>query len=83
MPSVLRIDGLRVMMFPNDHPPPHVHVFGKGGEALFYLGCPLGPPTLRDRYRFSSTEVNRIRIALQPHVPQLCALWEEMHGNQS
>jgi len=50
---VLRIDGLRVMMFPNDHPPPHVHVFGKGGEALFYLGCPLGPPTLRDRYRFS------------------------------
>jgi hypothetical protein len=82
VPTVLRIDGLRVMMFPNDHPPPHVHVFGNGGEAQFYLNCPLGPPTLRDRYRLSKSEVNRIGIALQPHIPQLCAIWEEIHDNQ-
>jgi hypothetical protein len=69
-------------MYPNDHPPPHVHVFGNGGEALFYLNCPSGPATLRDSYRLNETEVNRIRIALLPHIPQLCTTWEEMHGNQ-
>ena len=82
VPTVLRIDGLRVMMFPNDHPPPHVHVFGTGGEALFYLNCPSGPPTLRDSFRLSKSEVKRIGIALQPHIPQLCARWEEIHDNQ-
>jgi hypothetical protein len=70
------------MMYPNDHPPPHVHVFGNGGEALFYLNCLSGPATLRDSYRLNETEVNRIRIALLPHIPQLCTTWEEMHGNQ-
>jgi hypothetical protein len=30
-----RISGLRVFIFPNDHPSPHVYVFGNGGEAMF------------------------------------------------
>jgi hypothetical protein len=79
---VLRIDGLRVSIYPNDHPPPHVHVFGSGGEALFYLNCPSGPPTLRECYRLNESQANRICNALQPHVPQLCAAWEEIHGEQ-
>jgi hypothetical protein len=70
------------MMYPNDHPPPHVHVFGNGGEVLFYLNCPAGPATLRDSYRLNETEVSRIRIALLPHIPQLCEIWEKMHGEQ-
>ncbi len=81
MPTVLRVDGYRVMMFPNDHPPPHVHVFGNGGEALIYLNCPSGPPTLRERYRLSSSDVKRICAAIGPHVSELCAIWEEMHGS--
>jgi hypothetical protein len=30
MPTVLRIGGLRVVIYPNDHPPAHVHVLGPG-----------------------------------------------------
>jgi hypothetical protein len=26
MPTILRIGGLRVTIFPNDHRPPHVHI---------------------------------------------------------
>ena len=33
MPTVLRIDGMRVVIYPNDHRPAHVHVAGAGGEA--------------------------------------------------
>jgi hypothetical protein len=32
MVTVLRAEGLRVVIFTNDHEPAHVHVFG-GGEA--------------------------------------------------
>ncbi|WP_414695694.1 DUF4160 domain-containing protein [Phenylobacterium sp.] len=30
----------------NDHPPAHVHAFGKGCEARFKLNCPGGPAEL-------------------------------------
>ena len=33
----------RVVVNSNDHPPPHVHAFGKGCEARFRLHCPDGP----------------------------------------
>lgn len=43
MPTVLRLDGLRVVIYPDDHRPAHVHVIGAGGEAVFILNCPDGP----------------------------------------
>ena len=32
MPTVLRLGGLRVVIYPNDHSPPHVHVIGLRGS---------------------------------------------------
>jgi hypothetical protein len=46
MPTVLRFDGLRVVIYPNDHSPEHVHVIGADREAVFELHCPDGPVTL-------------------------------------
>ena len=64
MPTALRVDGLRVVLYPNDHRPPHVHVLGAGTEAVFILNCPAGPPTLRGNYGFTTGELNRIASAL-------------------
>jgi hypothetical protein len=50
LPTVLRIGGLRVSMYPNGHPPPHVHVVGAKGEAVFLSNCPAGPPGLRESF---------------------------------
>lgn len=47
MPTVLRIHGFRVVIYPNDHRPAHVHLVGAGKEAVFHLHCPDGPPELR------------------------------------
>lgn len=47
MPTVHRFDGLRVVIYPNDHRPAHVHVMGNGCEAVFRLNAPDGPPELR------------------------------------
>lgn len=37
MPTVLRFDGLRVVICPNDHLPGHVHVVGADCEAVIEL----------------------------------------------
>jgi hypothetical protein len=37
MPTVLRIGGLRVLIYPNDHPPAHVHVLGAGWLVVINL----------------------------------------------
>jgi hypothetical protein len=37
MPTVLRVGGLRVVIYPNDHPPAHVHVLGPGWLVVIHL----------------------------------------------
>lgn len=57
MPTVLRIAGFRVVIYPNDHRPAHVHVVGAEYEAAFNLRCPDGPPELRESFGFSRQNV--------------------------
>jgi Domain of unknown function (DUF4160) len=80
VPTVLRIGGLRVVIYPNDHRPAHVHVIGPGCEAVFPLNCPAGPVELRENYGFSRREIKRISDVLTQHLDDLCGAWEEIHG---
>ncbi len=80
MPTVLRFAGLRVVVYPNDHRPAHVHVMGRGCEAVFKLHCPAGPVELRENYQFSRREIARLATRLTQDVGQLCRAWEEIHG---
>lgn len=81
MPTILRIDSLRVVIYPNDHRPAHVHVVGPDGEAVFVLNCPDGPPELRDVYGFKLTEANRIQDLLADTLAALCNSWRKLHGD--
>jgi hypothetical protein len=81
MPTVLRLGGLRVVIYPNDHSPPHVHVIGPAGEAIFRLNCPQGPPTLRESIGFKVAELNRLEASLAAELGRLCAEWERIHGH--
>lgn len=78
---MLRFDGLRVVVYPNDHRPAHVHVIGVGKEASFRLNCPHGPPELRTNNRFRFGEINRIDRALAQALPKLCEEWSNIHGH--
>lgn len=80
MPTVWRFDGFSAVIYPNDHIPAHVHVFGGGNEALFNLNCPRGPVVLRENYGFSRRAVSEIRKALDKAVAMLCAEWRRIHG---
>lgn len=82
MPTVLRFDGLRVVIYPNDHRPAHVHVIGADGEAVFKLNPPNGPPELRENHGFKQSVLGRIETALTGVLPQLCQAWREIHGDE-
>jgi hypothetical protein len=75
----MRIGGLRVVIYPNDHRPPHVHVIGGGNEAIFYLNSPAGPLSLRGSIGFSTVELNRIASVLGAEVLDLWKAWERFH----
>lgn len=81
MPTVLSIFGLRVVIYPNDHRPAHVHVQGNGCEAVFNLHCPKGSPELRENYGFSQKELGKILDDLLENLEMLCAAWRKIHGN--
>ena len=80
MPTVLSLYGLRVVVYPNDHRPAHVHVMGRDCEAVFNLNCPGGPTALRENYGFSLKELNRIVAHLDAQAWYLCQQWKDVHG---
>jgi len=73
MPTVLRFDGVRVAIYPNDHRPARVHAIAADGEAVFVLNCPHGPLDLRESFGFSrealnlETAVDRLLSSRKPH----------------
>jgi len=80
MPAGLRFSGLRVVIFPNDHRPAHVHIDGGDRAAVFVLNCPDGPPELRENYGFQLRELKAVGRTLNDHLTELCARWSEIHG---
>ena len=79
MPTVLRFDAYRAVIYTNDHRPAHVHVIGPQGRAIFELNGPKGPPTVRDS-RLPPTELAKIKAVLQQHLAELCEAWGKIHG---
>ena len=81
MPTVLRLGGLRVMIYTDDHGPAHVHVVGPEGRAVFLLNCPDGPPTSRGPATMSREVATRAGRELAAHTAALCAHWRTIHGD--
>jgi hypothetical protein len=79
MPTALRLGSLRIVIYPNDHWPAHVHVIGHGHRAVFNLNCFAGPLSLRQS-GFPEYQTQSIRAELGKHLADLCKAWEEIHG---
>jgi len=79
MGTVLRADGLRVVIFGDDHQPAQVHVFGDGQAKINLLGVG-GRPALVWSDGMTRGEVRHaMRIAgEQPTL--LLGRWENIHG---
>jgi len=81
LPTVLTIPNIRVAIYANDHPPPHVHAIRRDGAlAKFDLNCPRGPVTLAAQNRFRAPEISEIGMAVAANLPAICAQWRAIHG---
>jgi hypothetical protein len=79
MPTIFRLDGLRVVIYTNDHSPEHVHVIGTNKEAVFELHCPEGPVTLREFYGFTKKQLRWLIDEITAQLLVLCSAWESIH----
>lgn len=80
MSTVLRVDGFQVMIFFNDHPPPHVHVRKGGGVVLIQLESGSRPQAVREVHEMSQPNVLRAFQIVQAHRDLLEQKWREIHG---
>ena len=82
MPTVLRADGFRVVIFlpPREHPPPHVHVRNADGEAVILLGTSGAAPSLREVAGMRTPDVVRAFRLVEAHGEYLMECWRSHHG---
>ena len=81
MPTILRFRGLRVMIYTNDHRPPHVHVIGPGTEARIALGSEGEQPWLMTNEGLSRREVAEALVEISRNRDLLMQRWREIYGD--
>jgi hypothetical protein len=76
MGTVHRESGFTFHIWPNDHRPPHVHVW-KGGEVALIN---LAPVAVRDPRTMKPKNVSRALEVVQKNSAQLLSEWKAIHG---
>jgi hypothetical protein len=81
VPTVLTIRNVRVAIYANDPPPPHVHAIKPGGgRAKFELNCPHGPVRLVEQAGFRMADITEVGAAIASALGDICAQWRRIHG---
>lgn len=76
MPTVLRIEGLRFVIYPNDHTPAHVHIVGPDWEIVVNLT----EVELREVHSCTLANARHaLRLAAE-HQDSLLNEWRRIHG---
>lgn len=70
MPTLLRINGFRVVIYTADHVPMHVHVISADGEAVIEIGR---------KARLIRAGGMKDKV-IQDHAEMLAEAWEKIHG---
>jgi hypothetical protein len=76
MLTVLRIEGLRVVIYPNDHPQAHVHVIGPGWVVVVNLRG----PEVREALGCTELQARRVLRLIADHQVTLMGAWRRYHG---
>ncbi len=77
MPTIVREDGFRIVIFPNDHIPPHVHVFKSGAEVKIELGAE--PNLLSIEGKIGNKDLAKALNLVAEHQNELLDKWREIH----
>ncbi len=81
MPTVARFGNVRIVLYPTDHPPPHVHALRPDGAwAPLALNCPRGPVTVMDQSGFRGSEMAELGTAVTVPICGHCDEWRRIRG---
>jgi hypothetical protein len=76
---LLRAGGLRVVVYVDDHPPPHVHVLGDGEVKIRLVGR-SGRPEIMDVNGMKGGDVRKALMAVTDAQSMLLDEWSKIHG---
>ncbi len=76
MPTIVKQDGFRIVIWPNDHLPPHVHVFKGDAEVKITL---LEPSVFTVEGKISNKDLAKALNLVIEHQVELLEKWKEIH----
>ena len=77
-PTIIRGRGFRIMIFYNDHPPPHVHVLQGGRRARVYLS-----PVRLWHSEMKANDTRRAVELVRENHDTLLQEWRNIHGTDA
>ena len=79
MVTIDRLSGFRVVIYVEDHPPPHVHVQGDGEVKIHLVGSDGEPEIVKNRNMKLRDASRALRLVQENQLAYL-RLWKTMHG---
>lgn len=81
MPTLFRVGAFRIVVYYNDHPPPHVHAVGDG-HARFALDDTIRDITLEENHGIVARDLHRIAREIGSHHEQCLAGWKQAQARR-
>jgi hypothetical protein len=81
MVTVFRVRRFRIVIYSNDHWPPHVHVIGPDSEAKIALGDQGEHPRLVTNEGLTRVELEMVLMEVAEQIELLRQRWREIHGD--
>ena len=75
MPTILRTGNLRFIIYPNDHPPAHIHILGPDAECKIQIK----DIKLISSKGFSLKDIKRISHYISENIELISSAWEDIH----
>jgi hypothetical protein len=79
-PKIDRNGGFQIVIYPDDHPPPHVHVFNAGAECVLLLGDFVTAPSVREVNGMKTKDVVKAYRLVEASQARYILKWREIHG---
>ena len=76
MPTIVKHDGFRIVIWPNDHLPPHVHVFKRDAEVKIAL---LELIVFNVEGEISNKDLAKALNLVIKYQVELLERWKEIH----
>ena len=82
MPTLFHVGAWRIVIFPNDHEPAHVHVIGPEGYAKIAIGRSPNDVTLLETDGVPTPILRLVAAQVIDRHAQCLESWRAIHGHQ-